>query len=991
MTSDQQHLPHPFRIVWIAIFLVAAFLVVTAGYFNYRQGTDAVELEKSQDLVAIGALKAGQLAEWRRERLADAIRFAQGPALIKPAITFVRTPDAPNVRQLTQRMLTLNRKGDFYEKTSLVSLENTVFLCSENGQGPLSQATRVAIKKAFALQAPVLSGIYRTRDMKALIDTAAPICGEDGKPVAALILSADASAFIYPLIRFWPTESATAETLLVEREEDDVVCLNEVKSRADCSVSLRVPVTQAHLVEVQAALGKSGVIHGKDYRGGDVLADVRAIPGSDWFLITKIDRSEVLAEVTRRAKNIAFYVGLGILLAAALTAVGYRRRQLVLYRDLYRIEKEQRTAQQKFRTILYSIGDAVIVTDDEARVRQMNPVAEHLTGWKEDEAVGKPLDEVFHVVNEETRQPIENPVWRVLREGQVVGLANHTLLISRDGSERPIADSGAPVHDELSAMRGVVLIFRDQSAERAAQKALQEGERRLSTLLNNLPGMAYRCENDALWTMRFVSEGSQPLLGYTPAELINNARVAYAELIHSADRNFVSDTICQAMLARQTFTMEYRIRTADGGEKWVWERGCAIYKADGTFDALEGFVIDITERKHAAEDQLKLEMQLQQSQRIEAVGRLAGGIAHDFNNMLAVIVGTGELAMERLPKSSPLYVDLQEILKASRRSADLVKQLLAFASKQPIMPRVLNLNETIAGMITMLGRMIGENIGLEWSPGQSLWNVRMDPSQIDQILVNLVVNSRDAIKGVGQIVIETHNVNPEALRGRLPPGAALGEYVLLAVSDDGCGMNAEQQSHIFEPFFTTKEKGVGTGLGLSTVYGIVKQNRGFIKVFSEPGKGARFSIFLPRDERSATPPEKETQEEPAPSATPGNATILLVEDEPSLLGLTSALLKRLGYTVLAAGGPLEALEQARDFKEPIDLLITDVVMPEMSGRDLWKHLVQLRPSLKCVFMSGYTADIIAQHGMIQGDLNFLQKPFTKDALSASIRKALVGS
>ena len=994
MTPDQQQLPRPFKIVWIAIFLVTALLVVAVGYVHHRLGTAAVEEDKSQDLLAVGSLKAEQIAEWRRERLADAVRFAQGPALMTPAITFVRTPGAPNARQLTQRMLSLNRKGDFYDKTFLVAPDNTVLLSSDNAPEALSPATRQAIKKALAQRLPALSGIYRARDRRALIDTAAPICDESGQPVAALILSADASAFIYPLIHFWPAEGTTAETLLVAREEDDVVFLNEAKYRVEsASVGLRVPVTQTRLVEVQAALGTNGVIHGKDYRGASVLADVRAIPNSSWALVTKIDQSEIRAEVQRRSKNIALYVGLGILLAAALTAVGYRRRQFVLYRNLYRIEKEQRTAQQKYRTILYSIGDAVIVTDDEGRVSQMNPVAEHLTGWTEPEAVGKPLDEVFHIIDEETRQPLENPVWRVLRDGQIIGLASHTLLVARDGTERPIADSGAPVHDELSAMRGVVLIFRDQSAEHASQKALQESERRLSTLLNNLPGMAYRCENDALWTMRFVSEGAQPLLGYAPADLISNARVAYAELIHPEDRDYVSDTVCKAVLARQTFTLEYRVRTADGSEKWVWERGCAIHKADGSFDAIEGFIIDITERRQSSEEQAKLEKQLQQSQRIEAVGRLAGGVAHDFNNMLAVIVGTVELSMERLAKTDPLHADLQEILKASRRSAALVKQLLAFASKQPIVPRVLNLNETISGMITMLGRMVGEDIGLEWSPGANLWNVKMDPSQIDQILVNLVVNSRDAISGIGQISIETHNVNAEALRERLPPGAGACDYVLIAVSDDGCGMTAEQQTHIFEPFFTTKGKGAGTGLGLSTIYGIVKQNRGFIKIFSEPGKGARFSIFLPRAEQpeDAAEPEKAAEPPPSPPAAPGSATILLVEDEPALLGLTEALLKRLGYTVLPAGGPLEALERARDFSGAIDLLMTDVVMPEMSGRDLWRHLAQLRPSLKCLFMSGYTADIIAQHGMIQSDIHFLQKPFTKDTLAANIRQALSGA
>jgi PAS domain S-box-containing protein len=804
-----------------------------------------------------------------------------------------------------------------------------------------------------------------------------------------LVLRADASDSLYPLIRFWPTESASAETLLLERDGPDFVILNEVKCRAGCAQNVRRPLSDSKTGEKQAVLGASGVIRAIDYRGVDVLSDVRPIPGSAWTLVTKVDEREILAAVRRSARNIAFFVGLGILLAAALTAVGYRRRQVFLYRNLYRVERDQRAAHERFRTILYSIGDAVIVTDDHARVRQMNHVAEHLTGWQESEALGLSLDDVFRIINEETRLPVENPVWRVLREGKTVGLANHTLLLSRDGTERPIADSGAPVRDEHSTLNGVVLVFRDQSAEHDAQKALLESERRLSTLLNNLPGMAYRCEFDTSWTMRVVSEGCLSLLGYAPADLLDNRLIAYADLIHSADRDTVMDAVTQAVLARQAFTLEYRIRTKDGCEKWVWERGCAVSEPDGTIRALEGFITDITERKQASQDQARLEVQLQQAQRLEAVGRLAGGVAHDFNNMLAVIVSTAELALDRPGATPPLSNDLKDIIKASRRSADLVKQLLAFASKQPITPRILNLNSTIAAMTTMLGRLLGEDVALGWQPTPDLWNVRMDPSQIDQLLINLTVNARDAIAGVGHIQIETHNVGADALCGALPADAPVCDYVLLVLSDDGCGMSDETMAHIFEPFFSTKALGVGTGLGLSTVYGIVKQNRGFIRVSSEPGKGSRFSIFLPREGgRAELVRDCAAAPHPPPEDGAEAKTILLVEDEPALLNLTAALLRKLGYVVLAASGPLEALNVASHCPGTIHLLLTDVVMPDMSGRDLCDQLVQLRPGIRCLFMSGYTADIIAHHGVIQGDIHFLQKPFSKESLIEQLHEIL---
>jgi PAS domain S-box-containing protein len=978
--------------LWAALFITAALLLLGFGYSHYARQRQRLFTECADHLAVVGMLKANQISEWRRERLADAIRYAQGPALSGPASRFLVTPsDAGNLEAL-QHMLVLNRKGAFYENTFLVST-NPATRLSAAPAGPFSDATLVALERALATRSPVLSRIFKTADGREHIDTVAPMSDADGHPFAAFVLRADASDSLYPLIRFWPTESETAETILLERDGTRLQALSELRPPPGGSAPSPQPIIAVEAGTPEDLLRAHGVVHATDYRAEPVLADVRPIAGSNWLLVTKIDTQEILAEVSSSARRIALIVGLGILLAAALTAIGYRRRQVELYRNLYKAERDQRATQERFRTILYSIGDGVIVTDEHALVRQMNHVAEHLTGWKEAEALGKPLDAVFRIINEESRQPVENPVRRVLREGKIVGLANHTILVARDGAERPITDSGAPVRDERSALYGVVLVFRDQSSEHAAQQALVESERRIATLLNNLPGMAYRCEYDSAWTMRMVSEGCQPLLGYAPDELINSALVSYAELIHPSDRGFVSDVVTQSVIARRTFTLEYRIRTKSGASKWVWERGCAVMGPGDEILALEGFIGDITERKQAAEEQSRLERQLQNAQRLEAIGRLAGGVAHDFNNMLAVITSAAELALDRAETSPSLVGDLNEIIAASKRSAELVRQLLAFASKQPIMPRVLNLNSAISAMSTMLTRLLREDISFGWHPTPSLWNVRMDPTQIDQLLLNLIVNARDAISGVGHIQVETHNVGADALSGTLPPEAAEGDYVLLVVCDDGCGMSDETLAHIFEPFFTTKGQGLGSGLGLSTVYGIVKQNRGFIRVSSEPGKGTRFSIFLPREgERHADAGAGR----PAPAAQPPEAgggagkTILLVEDEPALLSLTAALLRKLGHTVLAAGGPLEALDASRRHDGPIDLLMTDIVMPDMSGRDLCEQLSGLRPEMRCLFMSGYTADIIAHHGILQDDIHFLQKPFSKDTLVEQLREVFSG-
>jgi PAS domain S-box-containing protein len=398
-------------------------------------------------------------------------------------------------------------------------------------------------------------------------------------------------------------------------------------------------------------------------------------------------------------------------------------------------------------------------------------------------------------------------------------------------------------------------------------------------------------------------------------------------------------------------------------------------------------ITNITERKLAEEDTIKLQAQLQQAQKMESVGRLAGGVAHDFNNMLSVILGHADMALNEMDPTLPLYDDLREIKEAAKRSANLTRQLLAFARKQTIAPKMLDLNTTIVEMLKMLQRLIGEGIHLIWQPGPNLWQIKMDPSQIDQILVNLCVNARDAMASVGKVTIETGNrILDENCAAHL--GFAPGEYVSLMVSDNGCGMDKETLSCIFEPFFTTKGIGTGTGLGLSTVYGIVKQNNGFINVNSEQGHGTAFTIYLPRH---MSPEGQAVQGGAAVEPTlRGHETLLLVEDEPAILKLTKLMLERQGYTVLAASSPGEAIRMAEAYLGEIHLLMTDVIMPGMNGWDTAKSLLTLFPYLKCLFTSGYTADIIAQNGVLDEGTHFIQKPFSMNDLTVKLRQVLDG-
>lgn len=380
----------------------------------------------------------------------------------------------------------------------------------------------------------------------------------------------------------------------------------------------------------------------------------------------------------------------------------------------------------------------------------------------------------------------------------------------------------------------------------------------------------------------------------------------------------------------------------------------------------------------------KTEEQLRQSLKMESVGRLAGGVAHDFNNMLGVILGHTEMILDELDPTVPIYADLMEIRKAAERSADLTRQLLAFARKQTATPKVLNLNDTVDGMLKLLRRLIGEDIDLVWQPENHPCLVKIDPSQIDQIMANLSINARDAITGIGKITIETKGVTFDAEYCAANSGFIPGDYVALAISDDGCGMDKQILNKLFEPFFTTKEIGKGTGLGLATVYGIVKQNNGFITVYSEPGVGTSFRIYLPRYLGESVQLQEDQEAGPAP----GNETILLVEDEPLILAMTTTMLERLGYKVLASSTPSKALELAEKHAGKIDLLMTDIIMPEMNGRDLGKRLVTVTPNLRVLFMSGYTANIIAQHDIMEEGSAFLEKPFSKKELAIKLRTVL---
>ena len=530
------------------------------------------------------------------------------------------------------------------------------------------------------------------------------------------------------------------------------------------------------------------------------------------------------------------------------------------------------------------------------------------------------------------------------------------------------------LNDELCVLSSI----NDITERKQAEEELRKRENQLQRIFEILPIGLWFANKDGMLLRGNPAGvriwGAEPKVPISEYGIFKAWRLPSREPIKPDDwalaktiRNGV--TIVDELLEIESF---------DGKRKTILNYTAPVSDRSGNIDGAIVVNLDVSERQ-------ALEARLIQSQKMESIGRLAGGVAHDFNNMLGVILGHTEMAMEYVDPSSPLHEDLEEIRKAAMRSSDLTRQLLAFARKQTIAPKVLDLNKTVSGMLKMLQRLIGEDIDLAWMPGKELWPVKMDPSQIDQILANLCVNAQDAIAGVGKITIETANAAFDREYCLNHEGISPGEYVLLAVRDNGCGMDQETMTHIYEPFFTTKTTSKGTGLGLAMVYGIVKQNGGFINVYSEPGQGTTFKIYLARHHSKA---DQSQNIEFQPSMGYGNETILLVEDEASILKLTTMILERMGYTVLAASTPGEAIRIAETHPGEIHLLITDVVMPEMNGRDLAKNILSFYPDLKRLFMSGYTANVIAHHGILDEGVNYIQKPFSKNDLALKVQEVL---
>ncbi len=680
----------------------------------------------------------------------------------------------------------------------------------------------------------------------------------------------------------------------------------------------------------------------------DGFWELAAVPVSGW------------ASMPRVAVTIYRILGLSLVLTVCIVIYLATERQ-------YRLARAVRAGEEQYRLVTESVPVLISSFDSAGRCRFANLAHESWFGVPAGDLVGKTIIEILGIdVARRIRERKDRLVARLhVSFDAEIAIAN--------GVKRQVSATCVPQFSEDSAFDGFYLVATDITDRKHAETELRRSQTRLARAQSiahvgswelDLPTMVFQCSEEACEILDLAADDK----GRIPSEQVVG-RVA------PRDRERVEAVITEALQTGAAVDLEHAVLRSDGSERIIRVQSETEFE-NGKAVRVSGTVQDVTEYRH-------LEAQLRQAQKMEAIGQLAGGVAHDFNNLLSVISGYTELALSKVPESDPIREHLLEIRTAGERAAALTRQLLAFSRRQRLQPRVLNVNSIVEELEKLLRRLIGENISLVTHLDPWIHPVIVDAGQMEQVVINLAVNARDAMPGGGTLTIETAELSvPDPAPENSPVGP--GVYAVLRIIDTGVGIPADVQSRIFEPFFTTKEQGKGTGLGLSMVYGIIKQSGGEIAFDSTPGRGSTFSVFLPVTQRD----EVVKEARPVPPAARGNETILLVEDEDAVRSLVTVLLRRFGYNVLTASHPDEAIHLMQEHGASVQLLLTDVIMPGMSGAEMAEELRRMRPGLKVLFMSGYIKNETVDRAMLATGVHFIQKPFNPETLSEAVRGAL---
>lgn len=842
VTSEALHERTRASVWFLVVFILLAAGMITASHYYYQDYEKHRRVEMERELSAIADLKVSEITHWRKERLGDGMVLFDNDAFSVLVQRCIETPqDVPSCERL-RSWLRHFKDSYHYDRVFFLDATGVERVAAPATPASATPGLRSMVSESLRSRQVTFLDFHRDApDLPIHLSILVPIYAvtESDRALGVLVLRIDPDVDLYPIIRRWPTPSQTAETVILRRDGDDALFLNELRFQKGTALALREPLSSDHLPTARAVRGDQGIFSGVDCRGVEVLAALRSVPGSPWFLVARMNAAEVYAPLTERLWLMVLLVMTLVLGSGAALGLVWRQQNTHFYREKYQVELALAREQERYSDLVANLQDVVFSLDLGGHFQYVSPAIERVYGYRQEEMVGRHFSAFVHP-------------------------------------------------EDLPKLAEVVARILGGSAE--------------------------------------------------PHEF-------------------------------RAYDKSGRIRHLRATGRVRMERGYPI--------GLDGVIIDFTDLWNAEE-------QLRVSQRLEAVGRLAGGVAHDFNNLLSVILSYAGFAADALRESDPVRADIVEIQTAGQRAATLTRQLLAFSRKQVLDPQALNLNEVVAGIESMLRRLLGEDVDIEVHLAQDIDSVMADVGQIEQVIMNLAVNARDAMPQGGKLTIETFNIELDGAYAAQHIATKPGRYVLLSVTDTGAGMDAEIRQHIFEPFFTTKEKGKGSGLGLATVYGIVKQSGGNIWVYSEPGCGTTFKIYLPRVDALAT----DVRRISTSVLATGDETVLIVEDEEAVRRAAERMLRSAGYVVLTAGSGIDALVLCQDGHKTIDLLLTDVVMPQMSGRDLAEKAVKLRPGLKVLYMSGYTDNAIVHHGVLDPGMHFIGKPFATAALTRKVREVL---
>lgn len=954
---------------WLkAALALATAGIVAGGAWFYREQEERLHHATEAELETLIEMKAQRLAEWRRELLLEAELVRGTFVLGSPKFNLTTQTHSEQARQWLTSWLDQFVDSTHFKRALLVDTRFNVLLVSPpppEGTPALDAALRGPVEEAFRTGTTALLDLHRAEadgpvQMAVVVPLAARGEGSNESPQSALILEIPADDYLYPLLRFWPTPAKTAETLLVRRDGDSVLYLNELRFQTNTALNLRAPLTETNRLAVKAVLGQEGLTHGVDYRGEPVVAVLKAIPDSPWFIESKLDEAEAFAVWRFRSRTILALVSGCLVSVVGGTALFWQRRAKRHYQNLYAAETALRTVQEDYRQIVETASEGIWRGDADLRTIFANPRMEELLGVPAGELRGRRLTDLLRL------EEVTNPL-AALRQGRACRFECQVSTAS--GEPHSLMVSATAQRDAQGRLLQVFAMLTDITQLKKSEA--QVGHQ--AALLDAASDAIHVRTLDHLVT--YWNGGAARLYDYSRAEALGRD---IRELVRPDLLEFAAAD--DALMKAGSWSGELGKHNKAGQQLVLFCRWSLLRDAQGQPTGILAIDRDITEKK-------QLETQFLRAQRMESIGALAGGIAHDLNNILAPILMVGPLLKEttRDPESRAM---LDTVEACAQRGADVLKQLLIFARGQPGARVPLPLRQLVREVDKLVRETFPRSIQSNTRAPEDLWPALGDPTQIHQVLVNLCVNARDAMPQGGTLTLAAENVILDEAFAAVIPDAKPGDYVCVSVSDTGTGIPHEHLERIFDPFFTTKELGRGTGLGLATVLGIVRGHHGFLRVDSHPGRGSTFEFYLPAS------PEAQghgTAFLAAPPPRGQNELILVVDDEPAVRRVAQHTLERHGYRVLTAAEGGAGLALFTQHRAEVRAVVTDLMMPGLNGPDLARRLRQLDHRLPILGMTGLTERAATSGLESLGLAALLPKPFPGVKLLAALHAALAAA